>query len=57
VRVEVLCTGNELLNGLTVDTNSPWFMDQLSGLGQPVSQLIVLRIRTDGEPICFTTLH
>ena len=27
MRIEVLCTGDELLNGTIADTNSPWFMN------------------------------
>ena len=36
MRVEVLCTGDELLTGLTVDTNSPYFMERLVALGEQV---------------------
>lgn len=37
MRIEVLCTGDELLTGLTVDTNSPYFMERLVLLGAQVS--------------------
>ncbi|MFL5318154.1 MAG: molybdopterin-binding protein, partial [Myxococcaceae bacterium] len=33
----MLCTGDELLTGLTADTNSPYFMERLLLLGQQVS--------------------
>jgi len=36
VRIEVLCTGDELLTGLTADTNSPYFMGKLMALGEKV---------------------
>jgi nicotinamide-nucleotide amidase len=39
VRIEVICTGDELLNGLTVDTNSPYFMGKLVALGEKVRGL------------------
>lgn len=33
MRLELLCTGDELLDGSVPDTNSPWFMEQLAPLG------------------------
>lgn len=36
MRIEVICTGDELLNGLTTDTNSPYFMARLFELGERV---------------------
>jgi nicotinamide-nucleotide amidase len=36
VRIEVICTGDELLTGLTTDTNSPYFMARLLELGERV---------------------
>ena len=33
VHVEILATGDELLTGQIVDTNSPWLMDRLWDLG------------------------
>ncbi len=36
MRIEVLCTGDELLTGLTTDTNSPYFMGKLFALGEQV---------------------
>jgi nicotinamide-nucleotide amidase len=38
MRIEVLCTGDELLTGLTVDTNSPYFMDRLLAHGEQVAR-------------------
>ena len=38
MRIEVICTGDELLNGLTTDTNSPYFMGRLFALGERVAQ-------------------
>lgn len=37
MRIEVLCTGDELLTGLTADTNSPYFMERLVLLGAHVA--------------------
>jgi nicotinamide-nucleotide amidase len=42
MRVEVLCTGDELLTGLTVDTNSPYFMERLLPLGEQVARTTVV---------------
>jgi nicotinamide-nucleotide amidase len=42
VRIEVLCTGDELLTGLTTDTNSPFFMGKLFNLGEQVTQLQIV---------------
>lgn len=38
MRIELLCTGDELLAGLTPDTNSPTFMAQVFALGEQVRQ-------------------
>src|SRR5688572_15035976 len=37
MRIEVLCTGDELLSGLTADSNSPYFMDRVYALGERVA--------------------
>jgi nicotinamide-nucleotide amidase len=42
MRVEVLCTGDELLTGLTVDTNSPYFMEQLLPYGEQVARTTIV---------------
>ncbi len=42
MRVEVLCTGDELLNGSTADTNSPFFMEGLVRLGERVARTTVV---------------
>ena len=43
MRIEVLCTGDELLTGLTADTNSPFFMGKLlQQLGQRVQREVVV---------------
>lgn len=48
MRIEVLCTGDELLTGLTTDTNSPWFEAKLFELGEQVRRLeIVGDVRED----------
>jgi len=42
MRIEVLCTGDELLNGTIADTNSPWFMTRLFELGELVARTTVV---------------
>ena len=42
MRIEVLCTGDELLTGLTADTNSPHFMDRLLALGEQVARSTIV---------------
>ncbi len=42
MRLEVLCTGDELLTGVTVDTNSPWFMERALRLGLRVVRTTVI---------------
>ncbi|MBX5482454.1 MAG: CinA family nicotinamide mononucleotide deamidase-related protein [Myxococcaceae bacterium] len=42
MRIEVLCTGDELLTGVVPDTNSPWFMARLLRLGERVSRTTVV---------------
>ncbi|HYV46642.1 MAG TPA: CinA family nicotinamide mononucleotide deamidase-related protein [Myxococcaceae bacterium] len=42
MRIEVLCTGDELLNGTIADTNSPWFMNRLFELGELVARTTVV---------------
>ena len=44
MQIEVLCTGDELLVGLTTDTNSPYFMERLFALGEKV-----VRAQTVGD--------
>jgi nicotinamide-nucleotide amidase len=42
-RIELIATGDELLNGSIVDTNSPWLMAQLDGLGLPAWRKTLVR--------------
>ncbi|HZH02641.1 MAG TPA: CinA family nicotinamide mononucleotide deamidase-related protein [Myxococcaceae bacterium] len=37
MKIEVICTGDELLTGITTDTNSPYFMGKLFALGEQVT--------------------
>jgi nicotinamide-nucleotide amidase len=41
-RIELIATGDELLNGL-VDTNSPWLLGRLEALGLPVWRKTLVR--------------
>ena len=54
VRIELIATGDELLNGSVVDTNSPWLMGQLEGLGLPVWRKTMVR---DDQPVLVETLR
>ncbi len=42
MRIEVLCTGDELLTGVTADTNSPFFMERALRLGERVVRTTVV---------------
>jgi nicotinamide-nucleotide amidase len=42
-RVELIATGDELLNGVIVDTNSPWLMERLAAQGLPVERKTMVR--------------
>ncbi len=42
MRIEVLCTGDELLTGLTTDTNSPYFMGKLFDMGEKVARSLTV---------------
>ena len=42
MRIEALCTGDELLTGVTTDTNSTWFQERLLAHGEQVSRTTVV---------------
>src|SRR5215472_10365033 len=42
MRIEALCTGDELLTGVTTDTNSTWFQQQLLAHGEQVARTTVV---------------
>jgi nicotinamide-nucleotide amidase len=42
MRVELLCTGDELVTGLIADTNSPWFEAKLFELGVKVERVLLV---------------
>ncbi|WP_224241769.1 CinA family nicotinamide mononucleotide deamidase-related protein [Hyalangium gracile] len=42
MRVELLCTGDELVTGLITDTNSPWFEARLFELGVKVERVLLV---------------
>jgi nicotinamide-nucleotide amidase len=42
MRVELLCTGDELVTGLTTDTNSPYLEARLFELGVKVSRVVLV---------------
>ncbi|MBN1208320.1 MAG: CinA family nicotinamide mononucleotide deamidase-related protein [Myxococcaceae bacterium] len=42
MRVELLCTGDELVTGLITDTNSPWFEARLFELGVKVERILLV---------------
>jgi molybdenum cofactor synthesis domain-containing protein len=41
--VEILCVGNELLSGITLNTNAHWIAGQVAGAGGTVSRVTVVR--------------
>ncbi|MHB8416883.1 MAG: CinA family nicotinamide mononucleotide deamidase-related protein [Myxococcales bacterium] len=43
MRIELIATGDELLNGTIVDTNSPWLMERLAALGLPACRKTMVR--------------
>jgi competence/damage-inducible protein CinA-like protein len=42
MRIEALCTGDELLTGVTTDTNSTWFQERLLAHGEQVFRTTVV---------------
>ncbi|HZH76206.1 MAG TPA: molybdopterin-binding protein, partial [Archangium sp.] len=42
MRVELLCTGDELVTGLTPDTNSPYLEARLFELGIKVQRVVLV---------------
>lgn len=42
MRIELLVTGDELVSGQIVDTNSPWIMDRLFALGEKVQRKVTV---------------
>ena len=41
--IEILCVGNELLSGITLNTNAHWLADQIAAAGGTISRLTVVR--------------
>lgn len=41
--VEILCVGNELLSGITLNTNAHWLAGQIAGVGGVVKRVTVVR--------------
>jgi molybdenum cofactor synthesis domain-containing protein len=41
--VEVLCVGNELLSGITLNTNAHWLAGQIAGAGGSLNRVTVVR--------------
>ena len=41
--VEILCVGNELLSGITLNTNAHWLAGQIAGVGGTVGRITVIR--------------
>lgn len=42
MRIELVVTGDELVSGQLVDTNSPWLMDRLFALGEQVARKVTV---------------
>jgi molybdenum cofactor synthesis domain-containing protein len=43
VEIEILCVGNELLSGITLNTNAHWLAAQIANAGGTVSRVTVVR--------------
>ena len=41
--IEILCVGNELLSGITLNTNAHWLAGEIAGAGGTVSRVTVVR--------------
>ena len=41
--IEVLCVGNELLSGITLNTNAHWLAGQIAAVGGTISRVMVVR--------------
>jgi molybdenum cofactor synthesis domain-containing protein len=41
--IEILCVGNELLSGITLNTNAHWLAGQIAGTGGTVTRVTVVR--------------
>src|SRR5437867_13370018 len=41
--IEILCVGNELLSGITLNSNDHWLADQVAGAGGIVKRVTVVR--------------
>ena len=41
--IEILCVGNELLSGITLNSNAHWLADQVAGAGGIVKRVTVVR--------------
>lgn len=41
--IEILCVGNELLSGITLNTNAHWLAGQIAAAGGTISRLTVVR--------------
>ena len=41
-KVEIICIGNELLSGITLNTNAQWLANQITKVGGVVKTIIVV---------------
>ena len=53
VDIEVICVGNELLIGKTVDTNAHWLGKQATNLGVNVKRITVVQDIVDEIADCY----
>ena len=42
-KIEILCIGNELLSGVTINTNAFWLSKQVTQVGGLVNRVVVVR--------------
>ncbi|MGH9910042.1 MAG: molybdopterin-binding protein, partial [Nitrososphaerales archaeon] len=45
--VEIICVGNELLNGYTLNTNAHWMANEIANVGGIVRRVTVVRDEID----------
>lgn len=53
---EILCVGNELLSGITINTNAYWMSKKITEVGGSVKRITVIRDDVDEISLAVGTL-